>query len=655
MPAYKCKMCGAQLEVNEEKSVITCEYCDTAQTIPTTQDNQLENLYNRANTLRLRLDFDKATETYEKIVQINSNEAEAYWGLVLCKYGIHYEEDPATKKMIPTCNRASYDSILADEDYKMALEYADISQKVMYEEEAKVIADLLKEINLVSQKEDPFDIFISYKEKDEDGKRTQDSIVANDIYYQLTQEGYKVFYAAITLEDKIGKEFEPIIFSALNTAKVMLVVGTKAEYFNAPWVKNEWSRYLKIVKKDRSKMIFPCYRDMDPYDLPVELAHLQAQDMSKIGFVNDLVRGIKKVVSPQKSKTSKDLPQEPNVSSSNVSRTSGNANSLIKRGYIELEDRQWTIAREKFVSALDMDPTNSEVYLGLFCVSQEVSSLDDFFTYYTDLIQRQSSINVVDACKEDVEHVNTMVSKHTIMGYLEPDAIEALYQFDRTYQCECIDVSIYKAFALYLSIGSYQREKINHDIGFNISGYVEENDVNLKRAFKYSSKEAQNEIETKFTQLIDSFYEVKQQIDERNNAKCEKVVAAYRAHVVAADSKVLELYNERREKRERDYNRYVTRLQTASQTGDFIPLEKKFSALGNYRESRKCIDICNQKLVEIDRRKRQQEQETKERVEKELQKDEAIAKVRHYFMKGCIWPLVIIIALLLLLSMCAGG
>ena len=34
---------------------------------------------------------------------------------------------------------------------------------------------------------------------------------------------------------------------------------------------------------------------MDPYDLPDEFSHLQAQDMSKLGFMQDLIRGIKKL------------------------------------------------------------------------------------------------------------------------------------------------------------------------------------------------------------------------------------------------------------------------------------------------------------------------------------------------------------------------
>lgn len=75
----------------------------------------------------------------------------------------------------------------------------------------------------------------------------------------------------------------------------MLCIGTKPEYFNAVWVKNEWSRFLKMMTSDRNKALIPCYKDMDAYELPDEFAHLQAQDMSKIGFINDLIRGIKKL------------------------------------------------------------------------------------------------------------------------------------------------------------------------------------------------------------------------------------------------------------------------------------------------------------------------------------------------------------------------
>ena len=272
MALFKCKMCGGDLEVIEGAGIAECEYCGTKQTVPLAMDENLQNLFNRANTLRMKSEFDKAEQLYEKIIQADETQSDAYWGLILCRYGIEYVDDPKTFKKIPTCHRASYASIIADEDYKAAIRYADATQRALYEQQAKEIDRIQKDILALAQNEEAYDVFICYKETDANGRRTQDSVMANDIYYQLSQEGFKVFYAAITLEGKLGSAYEPIIFAALNSAKVMLVIGTKPEYFQAVWVKNEWSRFLKIIKNDRSKMIIPCYRDMDAYDLPEEFA-----------------------------------------------------------------------------------------------------------------------------------------------------------------------------------------------------------------------------------------------------------------------------------------------------------------------------------------------------------------------------------------------
>ena len=119
---------------------------------------------------------------------------------------------------------------IRDRDYKSALQYADSYQKSIYEEEANAINDIQKGILAISQKEKPFDVFICYKETDNDGRRTRDSVIAADLYHELTEEGFKVFFSRITLEDKLGSAYEPYIFAALNSAKVMVVVGTKDVY-----------------------------------------------------------------------------------------------------------------------------------------------------------------------------------------------------------------------------------------------------------------------------------------------------------------------------------------------------------------------------------------------------------------------------------------
>ena len=364
-------MCGGTIEFNPGDTVGVCDSCGTKQTLPTTNDEIITNLHNRANTLRLKCEFDKAEEIYNKILEKNPDDAEAHWGIILCKYGIEYVEDPKTYNRVPTCHRTSFDAILADEDYKAALANGDGAQRELYEEEAKKIDRIQKDILSIVHNEKPFDVFICYKETDENGNRTQDSVIANDIYHQLTQEGFKVFYAAITLEDKVGQEYEPYIFAALNSAKVMLVVGSKPEYFTAVWVKNEWSRFLKLIKTDRSKLLIPCYRNMDAYELPEEFAHLQAQDMSKIGFINDLVRGIRKVAADTDS-------QEKTVRES-VAVNSGNANeeSLLKRAFMFLEDGDWSAADEYCEKVLDIDPENARAYLGKLMTECRACRMED--------------------------------------------------------------------------------------------------------------------------------------------------------------------------------------------------------------------------------------------------------------------------------------
>lgn len=376
MAVFKCKMCGGSLEVAEGLSVATCEYCGTTQTLPRLSDDKIANLYDRANHFRRSNDYDKAMGIYEQILNEDSSDSEAYWSLVLCRYGIEYVEDPATKKRIPTVNRAQFTSIFSDEDYKSALQYADDEQKAIYEEEAKTIDNIQKGILEISNNEEPFDVFICYKETDNNGRRTPDSVLANDLYHQLTAEGFKVFFAAITLEDKLGSAYEPYIFAALNSAKVMVVLGTKPEFFNAVWVKNEWSRYLALIRGGAKKMLIPAYKDMDPYDLPEEFSHLQAQDMSKLGFMQDLIRGIKKIVSADTAKES--------IKDSIANNNTG-VEATIDRAILLIEDGENEKADELLEQALNVAPKHPMIYVGKLMLEtgvrkqDELASLDDSF------------------------------------------------------------------------------------------------------------------------------------------------------------------------------------------------------------------------------------------------------------------------------------
>ena len=68
MAFFKCKMCGGDLDVHENVSVVECEYCGTKQTIPSMDNEKKTNLFNRANRLRISNEFDSAASVYENII-----------------------------------------------------------------------------------------------------------------------------------------------------------------------------------------------------------------------------------------------------------------------------------------------------------------------------------------------------------------------------------------------------------------------------------------------------------------------------------------------------------------------------------------------------------------------------------------------------------
>ena len=446
--------------------------------MPKLDDDKRANMYDRANHFRRNNEFDKAMGIYEQILNEDNTDAEAYWSLVLCRYGIEYVEDPATHKRIPTVNRAQFTSIFDDDNYKSALQYADSYQRTIYEAEAKAINEIQKGILAISQKEEPFDVFICYKESDNNGRRTPDSVLAQDLYYQLKQEGFKVFFARITLEDKLGSAYEPYIFAALNSAKVMVVLGTKPEFFNAVWVKNEWSRYLALIKQGQKKMLIPAYKDMDPYDLPEEFSHLQAQDMSKLGFMQDLIRGIKKIAKSDEPKTTV-------VKETVVTNASANTSPLIKRVFMFLEDGDWNSANEYCEKVLDIDPENASAYLGKLMAELHVKKQErlenqaepfDHNNNYRKAV-RFADEKLKAALTGYIEHINTRN---------ENTRLDSIYTRAKNAMAKANTESTYKeAASLFESISEYQ------DSATLAQACYEKAEVARKDAIKEAERQAE--------------------------------------------------------------------------------------------------------------------------------------------------------------------
>jgi tetratricopeptide (TPR) repeat protein len=138
---------------------------------------------------------------------------------------------------------------------------------------------------------------------------------------------------------------------------------------------------------------------MDAYDMPDEFSHLQAQDMSKIGFIQDITRGVKKVLDAGKVVDSAKAVA-PQTSSAALSAAAPGVESLMKRGHLFLEDSDWRQANEYFDRVLDIDPEYAPAYIGKLCAELNTRHEDDLGDCETLLSEKgnfQKAIRFSDA------------------------------------------------------------------------------------------------------------------------------------------------------------------------------------------------------------------------------------------------------------------
>ena len=378
MGALKCKMCGSNLEIEDSITVCKCEKCGTSQTVPDIEDDKELKLFERAGRLRFNCDFDKAAGIYNTITDSYPEEAEGYWGLILCKYGIEYADDASGKK-IPVCHRTSYNSVMDEEDFELVMENSNSESRAIYREEAKIIEETRKEYIRIAESEQPYDIYISYRAQDDNGDKTPVSEIAGHLYNKLTSAGYRVFLSEAALKGKKQSDCEPYIYSALNSANVMLALGTSYDDYNDVWVKNEWNRYLEIAEKNKNKCLIPCYKDVDEYDIPKEFAGLKVCQLGNDDTFNNIMAEIANVVKPESVNQPAPEPEkaEPaeEIELEEIEIIEPvDINKLLDEGFSAISDKNWKEANKLFFQVLDEEPDNSKAYWGQLLVQQECTN-----------------------------------------------------------------------------------------------------------------------------------------------------------------------------------------------------------------------------------------------------------------------------------------
>ena len=341
-----CRSCGGELD--RQGNYYVCRFCGNKWMIDAAEDVHVVDRANAWAALR-DCDFEKAAELFENIIFKDKSSHEAHWGRALALAGIIYVTDFHENRRVPTCNNISESSFLESRDVKAAIESAPADIADSYRAQAEKIDMIRAEWVKKARKEPPYDVFICFKDSDRERglERTDDSYEAQNLYHALKEEGYKVFFSRESLRGKVSEHYEPYIYNALRTAKVMIVYGQNPEYFSAVWVKNEWLRFRNMIEsgdKPENSLVV-AYKGIDPADLPTGLRSRQCMNAAEFTFFDDLKAHIRSVIKeterspePERPKAApqqpKEAPSQPKAAPEPVkaAERSATAASDVERG-----------------------------------------------------------------------------------------------------------------------------------------------------------------------------------------------------------------------------------------------------------------------------------------------------------------------------------
>ncbi len=183
-----------------------------------------------------------------------------------------------------------------------------------------------------------FDIFISFKATD-NGELTRDSQVAAELYRTLTNRGFRVFFSSETLLEGKSSDFSSEIDSALDEARLLIVVSTQVDYINSGWIKHEWNTFnadiLSDIKKNAQIITFT--DGIAIKEMPRVLRYVQNYNFSEednmLTFINgffDYQPVVEKIASDS-SDTVKVVPRRISAEEHNVYNSAGNGELEIFR------------------------------------------------------------------------------------------------------------------------------------------------------------------------------------------------------------------------------------------------------------------------------------------------------------------------------------
>ena len=269
-----------------------------------------------------------------------------------------------------------------------------------------------------------------------------------------------------------------------------------------------------MMRKDRSKLLIPCYRDMDPYDLPEQLSVLMSYDMGRIGFMQDLIRGVDKVLSAEKKK---DVPSVKETIIIKQSELEAKTTAALDRGMMAIEDGKWDKAQEYLEQVLSVDARNGRVFWGLFLLEEKCQTGEEYIARACTPVEAETK-----KLPEASAYIQKSLKRFDKKNEAYRNNLQKLYQFEVSYS----------------SRAEGQKKKAEEALA------AFDQNHNFLRALKYATGITKSELERFQAEFKRHIKESVEQAEQEEQKEREKAAEQYAVLLKEADRKAEVIYKE---------------------------------------------------------------------------------------------------------------
>ena len=254
------------------------------------------------------------------------------------------------------------------------------------------------------------EIFISYKCTDAQGNKTKDFSIAQELYTTLSGNGYNVFFSSNTLEQIGSSRYKADIDAALDTAKIMIVVLSKAEHAFSHWVQYEWDSfyndYLSGVRNEAN--LFTLTTDLNVHELPRTLRNVQNFDYRE--GLSHICEYVKNIIPKQTKQCTENIPDTKEKRFSILTGRQVTANDIAQAAYLDriVYDDIYLVTVEQCEEWIAVNPD-------IYVLVKDTHT--DRFIAYANLMP------VTDECYERIKNgdfIDTGITADMVLSYDMP-------------------------------------------------------------------------------------------------------------------------------------------------------------------------------------------------------------------------------------------